>query len=183
MLWRHQHLGIGGQPSIIWGKNVLQGSAQTRTPRLPFRIVWLCRDGNYMRFYHMLAGTRSQMFDGPKIGCPVTSWHYFRILFLTSFPVRKIIWTWVGFSKVTELWVFEIRRHMNLKASIIPEKRKKENPSPTLPLIKLQVNVDVMVVNALYIKQSLKQHIEIRLIKNLLSIIGYCLRDKYWILA
>jgi hypothetical protein len=36
-------------------------------------------------------------------GCPATLWKYFKLLFLRSFPVRNVVWTWVRFSAVTKL--------------------------------------------------------------------------------
>lgn len=35
---------------------------------------------------------------------PLTLFQYIRILLLNSFPERIVIWTWVRFSAVTELW-------------------------------------------------------------------------------
>jgi len=43
------------------------------------------------------------------VGCFVTLCQYLKILILRPFPVRNIIWMWIHFSRVTEMWVFEMQ--------------------------------------------------------------------------
>jgi hypothetical protein len=88
-----------------------------------------------------------------EIQCPVTICQYFRILFLKPFPVRNVIWTWVQFSSVTELWT-EIKddsnntKHYNRCTSGVTGHTTFQSTRGGVPWMSISLTDGLVVVSA-----------------------------------